>query len=348
MRHRPVDWPGFVNVFVTKALLEVCGAAGAVWGFADICKWRHDDVTNDVFRNVALSVLGVFVVRLYWHAKHWLEHEHDFPYVKIHHRRHHIIFFVQVFSAKLLLQVCGAAGAVWGASEAVGLRTDATTEAWRVVAAVTAGLFGFRWMLEVLAYCLLCRRCTENKEKSVTIARLMALVEWNQVVTIKFILEVCGAVGAVWGFSEVIRLRTEDNAVTVWRPVSLTFGAVFALRWLHQASQYVSHRTHAPLVTEPMTMQKRSSVTMPSSAQWSWRHVTTTDEVEKSQTEGDPVADKKDSDGENDDDDDVEMPSSTSPKNDDGVDDDFEKVGADLRLMETGDTKGSYNSCDEN
>lgn len=330
LRQQPVNWQGFVGVFLIKFLLEVCGAGGAVWGFSEIMTWRYDEASNDVFRTLALATFAVFVVRFYWHAKHWLEHEHDFPYVKIHHRRQHWIFFVQVFSAKLLLQVCGAAGAIWGASDAVGWRVADNQEKWRTASKVTAVLFAVRFVVEILSYCLLCQRCTEtnSNNQTMSIRLVMILLEWNQVIAVKFILEVCGAVGAVWGFAEAVQLRTPDNSTTIFRPIALVVGAIFGARWLWQAACYVAHESHvpAPLVTEPMTLQKESSRSMPSSARLSLRAMMLYGDNEN-------AADtKKDSDHS----DEEEVPSNTA------ADDELATAPFDLCLVETGDTKESH------
>ena len=47
----------------------------------------------------------------------------------------------------------------------------------------------------------------------------------------KLILEVCGAAGAVWGFSECVGLRTNEN-VWFWRHLSLLVFVIFFIRWL--------------------------------------------------------------------------------------------------------------------
>ena len=44
--------------------------------------------------------------------------------------------------------------------------------------------------------------------------------------------------GAIWGFSEAIGLRTASN-VWFWRPCALTIGAIFFARWLSQIQEYV-------------------------------------------------------------------------------------------------------------
>ena len=52
----------------------------------------------------------------------------------------------------------------------------------------------------------------------------------------KFLLEVWGGAGAVWGFSEVCGWRTPDT-LYFWRPAALTIGGLFFLRFLGQLCQ---------------------------------------------------------------------------------------------------------------
>ncbi|CAJ1942176.1 unnamed protein product [Cylindrotheca closterium] len=53
----------------------------------------------------------------------------------------------------------------------------------------------------------------------------------------KFVLEVMGGSGAVWGFSEAIGLRTALS-LWFWKPVSLFAGALFFIRWLQQLQEF--------------------------------------------------------------------------------------------------------------
>ena len=50
---------------------------------------------------------------------------------------------------------------------------------------------------------------------------------------IKFVLEVLGAAGAVWGCSEAIGWRT-SKTLWFWRPFALLIGLVFGIRWMGQ------------------------------------------------------------------------------------------------------------------
>ena len=51
-----------------------------------------------------------------------------------------------LYIAKLNLEVFGGAGAVWGFSEAVGLRTPDTVWFWRPASLIVGGIFLLRWI----------------------------------------------------------------------------------------------------------------------------------------------------------------------------------------------------------
>ena len=51
-----------------------------------------------------------------------------------------------LYIAKLNLEVFGGAGAVWGFSEAVGLRTPDTVWFWRPASLIVGGIFFLRWI----------------------------------------------------------------------------------------------------------------------------------------------------------------------------------------------------------
>jgi hypothetical protein len=69
----------------------------------------------------------------------------------------------------------------------------------------------------------------ENSEK---------LMRLFQIFGAKFILEVCGAMGASWGTSEILGLRVASN-VWFWRPCALIVGVIFLVRWINQVREYV-------------------------------------------------------------------------------------------------------------
>ncbi|KAL7545404.1 hypothetical protein ACHAWF_008764 [Thalassiosira exigua] len=63
-----------------------------------------------------------------------------------------ILQFFHIFSAKLVLEVFGGAGAIWGFSEAVGLRVPSTVWFWRPCALAVGAVFFVRWLSQVQEY----------------------------------------------------------------------------------------------------------------------------------------------------------------------------------------------------
>jgi len=74
----------------------------------------------------------------------------------------------------------------------------------------------------------------------------------------KFILEVCGAAGAVWGFSECIGLRTIDNN-WFWRPLSLLVAVVFGMRWWMLYVEPLQQESHKAVDDDAMAWDKMTS-----------------------------------------------------------------------------------------
>ena len=63
-----------------------------------------------------------------------------------------LIRLLQIFSARLILEVFGGAGAIWGFSEAVGLRVTSTIWFWRPVALTVGVIFFCRWVGQIQDY----------------------------------------------------------------------------------------------------------------------------------------------------------------------------------------------------
>eukprot|EP01083_Nonionella_stella_P251233 867026_1 len=62
------------------------------------------------------------------------------------------IRLLQIFSARLVLEVFGGAGAIWGFSEAIGLRTPHTLYIWRPTALTFGAIFFVRWIMQINDY----------------------------------------------------------------------------------------------------------------------------------------------------------------------------------------------------
>jgi hypothetical protein len=59
-----------------------------------------------------------------------------------------------------------------------------------------------------------------------------------QIFSAKFVLEVLGGAGAIWGSSEAAALRTSYN-IWFWRPLALFVGTIFFYRWLLQIKECI-------------------------------------------------------------------------------------------------------------
>mmetsp|Transcript_14372 Transcript_14372/g.17333 ORF Transcript_14372/g.17333 Transcript_14372/m.17333 type:complete len:127 (-) Transcript_14372:46-426(-) len=55
----------------------------------------------------------------------------------------------------------------------------------------------------------------------------------------RLVLEVFGATGAIWGFSEALGLRIDETNY-FWRPIALSFGVIFFIRWCLQVESFLS------------------------------------------------------------------------------------------------------------
>jgi len=102
--------PRLLQIFSARLILEVFGSAGAVWGFLDVCKLRNH-ATNELWRQYAVTVGVIFFIRYCLQIS---------DYVKLTKTENGVasktdywVRFFQIFSAKLVLEVFGGAGAVW-------------------------------------------------------------------------------------------------------------------------------------------------------------------------------------------------------------------------------------------
>lgn len=243
LKDEPINVWGLFQVISVKFLLEVAGAAGAIWGTSEVVLLRHPS-TNELWRRIAMLVGLVFSVRFWWHAKHFYRHEHDFPPIKEHHRRIHRLPFVQIFSSKFILEVMGGTGAIWGCSDACSLRNATNETSWRIAAVVVGTMFGIRFILQILSYCLYFASLWTNPSSI-----LMTTVRWYEILIVKLILEVFGAAGATWGFSEVVFLRTPQN-LAFWRPLAISMGVVFLVRWLRQVYSFIQDERQSVHTTD--------------------------------------------------------------------------------------------------
>ena len=85
---------------------------------------------------------------------------------------------------------------------------------------------GNGWTIQALAYCLC---LVEFWSDPSSIHIILILLRWIDAFIETLILEVFGAVGAVWGFSEIVTVRNPKNN-KVWRSISAAVGLVFLVR----------------------------------------------------------------------------------------------------------------------
>ena len=62
------------------------------------------------------------------------------------------IRLLQIFSARLVLEVFGGAGAIWGFSEAMTFRVPSTVWFWRPTALTFGVIFFVRWIMQIQDY----------------------------------------------------------------------------------------------------------------------------------------------------------------------------------------------------
>jgi len=217
-----------VQIFAAKLVLEVFGGGGAIWGFSEVLTFRNHN-TQEEWRMIAAVVGAIFGVR-------WLLQIIDFVYGIDHDKleKNKALRVYQIFGAKLVLEVFGGGGAVWGSSEALTLRVAETQEYWRGFAQAVAIVFFGRWLIQLKNY------VRENFGED---QYRIKFIRVYQIFSAKFILEVAGGAGAIWGFSEVCTLRNAETVHT-WRPIALTIGSIFLVRWLMQIRDFLGSVEH--------------------------------------------------------------------------------------------------------
>ena len=192
-RHNTSYTPfAYVQIIAAKFILEVLGAAGAIWGNCDIFLLRKTEEGNRISRVYAIIVGCIFFVRYYWHSKHRFQTGGEFMLPKEQHRRTHRLSFIQLHATKFVLQVLGGAGAIWGSSEVLTFRNSVTAPEWRVASIGFGCIFLIRWFFQISSYCL----CLSERWADPT-TFLSTLLRYFDAFIVNFILEVLGAAGAI-------------------------------------------------------------------------------------------------------------------------------------------------------
>jgi len=223
----------FVEQAVSKFLLEVLGAAGALWGCADFLNFRDTPAHTENVRALALLLGFGFLIRYWRHMTRSWEHEREPLPIKTNDRHSDRPAFIQTQLSKFVLQVMGGAGAVWGSAEILMLRGASNRSEWTLTATVVGACFLFRYAVQILAYCLNTPLLRADEASGP-----MKVLRWFEATAITFDLEVLGAGGAIWGASEIVTLRTAGTNY-IWRPVAAAVGVVYAIRWMVSLVRFV-------------------------------------------------------------------------------------------------------------
>jgi len=209
-------------------------------GFSEAATLRNHE-TNEFFRKVASVVGVIFFIRLCMQIRDFTKQMCGEELPKIDP----MVRFYQIFSAKLVLEVFGGAGAIWGFSEVLTLRNPATQELWRFNALTIGFIFFLRYLMQMKDFLIE----TRYAGQSLVISK-QQWVRLFQVYSAKLVLEVFGGGGAIWGFSEVLTLRRPETQ-EFWRFNASVIAFVFFIRFAMQIFDTLieimedGHRTEA-------------------------------------------------------------------------------------------------------
>jgi len=207
------------QIFSAKFVLEFLGGAGAIWGYSEVCNFRNPETVH-TWRFYALTVGIVFFIRWLLQIKDFIT-DYDVeamssPFVRL----------FQIFSAKLVLEVFGGGGAIWGFSEVLTLRNPETQEFWRHNAQIAAFIFFVRFSLQINDFLI------DHDIDQEKIVRLL------QTFSARLVLEVFGAGGAIWGFSEVMTFRRAETQ-EFWRHNAMIVAVIFTVRFFMQIKDFL-------------------------------------------------------------------------------------------------------------
>jgi len=208
-----------IQIFIARFVLEFLGGAGAIWGFSEVMTYRNPE-TKETWRVIALTVGGIFFMR-------WCMQIKDFVMGLNPEKGNKVVRIFEIFSARLVLEVFGGGGAIWGFSEVCTFRRPETQEFWRHNAMIVAFVFFVRFLLQIKDY-------IEEHD----LYRTSGLIRLVQIFSARLILEVFGGGGAIWGFSEVMTFRTHETQ-EFWRLNALVVAAIFFCRWVLQIRDFI-------------------------------------------------------------------------------------------------------------
>jgi len=217
-------------IFLAKINLEVFGAGGAIWGFSESLTLRNPE-TQEFWRRWAICVAIIFFCRYLLQLRDYLNEMRGYP-SSIAGADPWVRFY-QIFGAKLVLEVFGGAGAIWGFSEVMTYRNADTQTFWRYIALIHGAIFYVRMLLQMKDYVI--EVVHPGKKLEMTVQHWVRLL---QIFSAKMVLEVFGGAGAIWGFSEALSLRKPETQ-EFWRLQALVVGFIFSIRFALQIKDYL-------------------------------------------------------------------------------------------------------------
>jgi hypothetical protein len=116
-------------------------------GFSEVLTLRHAG-TTELWRFNALTIGFIMFIRYLMQMKDYIISVKYPETVLVISNKQWIRLF-QVYAAKLVLEVFGGGGAIWGFSEVLTLRHPGTTEFWRFNASVVAFIFFCRYCCQI-------------------------------------------------------------------------------------------------------------------------------------------------------------------------------------------------------
>jgi hypothetical protein len=220
--------------------LEVLGMGAPIWGCSDAFNLKDDN--NSVYWD-RISIAFILLGLGRYIAKAWLAKNPKpgclmkFSQAMIAPDEHGknqkmaaIIGCLFIF----ILEVLGAPGAIWGFSELIGWRDQDNESTCRAIAITFIVLASVRLGLRCQPNTPICKaiiypmQAISNPSQRIDtiFASLLGFI-------ITFTLEVLGCSGAIWGSTEALNWRNEDNQVTVDK-VAIAFGIIALLRYISQ------------------------------------------------------------------------------------------------------------------
>jgi len=207
------------QIFSAKFVLEFMGGAGAIWGYSEVCTFRNPE-TMDVWRFNALMIGGIFFIR-------WLLQIKDFiTNNDVEGKSDPFNRLFQIFSAKLVLEVFGGGGAIWGFSEVCTFRRPETQEFWRHNAQIAAFIFFVRFSLQISDF------LAEYNIDKTKVVRLL------QIFSSRLVLDVVASGGAIWAFSEMMTFRRAETE-EFWRHNAMIVTVIFTVRFFVQIKDFI-------------------------------------------------------------------------------------------------------------